>query len=78
MVRVKVLRAQMGEGMSAVVRTLYAARINLQGRITEFVPLESKAAAFTPAEAEQIARYYLRHEKPGKIVYEEVPLAPAG
>lgn len=72
MVRVKVLRAVLGEGETAVVHTVYAARVGLDGRITEFSPKESRAALLTDADALRVARYYLKRPKPGRIVYEEV------
>lgn len=71
MVRVKVLWAELGEGETASVRTSYVARLALDGRITQTDSREARAVLLTAAEAERVARYYRRHPKPGRIVYEE-------
>lgn len=71
MVRVKVQWAEL-DGEEAKVRTSYASRIAMDGRITQTDGRESRAVLLTDPEAEKVARYYRRHPKPGKIVYEEL------
>lgn len=71
MIRVKVRWAELDGDEAAVVRTSYAARVGHDGRITQTDPREARAVLLTEAEAERVARYYRRHPKPGRIVYEE-------
>jgi hypothetical protein len=78
MVRLKILRAVMGDGETAVVRTLYATRLGIDGRVTETSPNEGRALLLTDADALRVASHYRKREKPGKFVYEEVRLAPPG
>ena len=70
MVRVKVQWAEM-DGDEAKVRTSYVSRVAMDGRITQTDSRESRAILLNDVEAEKVARYYRRHPKPGKIVYEE-------
>lgn len=71
MVRVKVLWAELDENDEPRQRGSYVTRIAMDGRITQTDSREARAILLGDDQAELVARYYRRHPKPGKIVYEE-------
>lgn len=72
MVRVKVARAVLLDDGSAAVEAVYARAVNQDGRITSTAKDYAHAAVLTERQAEQVARYYRRFDKPGRISYEGV------